>query len=67
MCRIWYRTKEIKNEIQQAVINADEKQINGTPTVIVGMNSFVGSKPYPEVKQIIINMGGKLKQTEDEQ
>ncbi len=54
-------SEEIKNEIKNGVLDADSKDIVGTPTLFIGMRKEVGVGSYPELKQIIIQEGGKEK------
>ncbi len=54
-------SEDIKKEIKQGILNADSKEIVGTPTLFIGMRKEVGIGSYPELKQIIIKEGGKEK------
>lgn len=55
-------SEEIKKEIENGVLDADSKEIVGTPTLFIGMRKEVGVGSYPELKQIIIQEGGKEKE-----
>ncbi len=54
-------SEEIKIEIKDSIADADSKEINGTPTLYIGMKKQVGIGSYPEFKQIVIEQGGKEK------
>ena len=58
-------SEEIKKEIENGVLDADSKEIVGTPTLFIGMRKEVGVGSYPELKQIIIEEGGKEKAIHD--
>ena len=51
-------SEEIKEEIQKAVQDADNNQVEATPTLVIGMNKLMGVGSYPEFKQKIIELGG---------
>ncbi len=54
-------SEEIKNEIASSIADADSKQVDGTPTLFIGMRKVVGAGSYPEMRNIVIEQGGKLK------
>lgn len=58
-------SEEIKNEIKSSVADADSKQVDGTPTLFIGMRKVVGAGSYPEMRNIVIEQGGKLKDTNE--
>lgn len=58
-------SEKIKKEIENGVLDADSKEIVGTPTLFIGMRKEVGVGSYPELKQIIIEEGGKEKAIHD--
>ncbi|MBE7705318.1 MAG: hypothetical protein E7Z90_05860 [Cyanobacteria bacterium SIG29] len=47
-------TEEIKNSI----IDADSKEIYGTPTLYIGLKKQIGVDSYPTFKQLVIEQGG---------
>ncbi len=49
---------EIETEIKDGIADADSKEINGTPTLFIGMRKEIGVGSYPELKQVIIDEGG---------
>ncbi len=55
------RSEAIKEEIEKSIKEADTKKVDGTPTMFIGMRKLVGIGSYPELKQIIIQQGGKEK------
>ena len=55
----------MKEELKTAVADADSKEINGTPTLYVGMKKLVGVGSYPEFKQTVIEQGGIEKKQHD--
>lgn len=58
-------SEEIKTELINSVLEADSKQVDGTPTLFIGMKKLVGVGSYFEVKNVIIEQGGKLRNTND--
>ena len=52
---------EVKQEITDSIKFADSRNINGTPTIFIGVRRILGVNSYPEFKQIIIEQGGKEK------
>lgn len=52
---------EIKKELEDAVLDADSKEVYGTPTLFIGMKRQIGIESYPDFKQLIIEQGGKEK------
>ena len=48
----------MKKELEEAVADADSRDINGTPTLFVGMKKLIGTGSYPEFKQVVIEQGG---------
>ena len=56
---------EMKEELKAAVADADSKEINGTPTLYVGMKKLIGVGSYPEFKQTVIEQGGIEKKQHD--
>ncbi len=54
-------SEAINNEIAQSIKEADSKQIDGTPTIYIGIRKIVGIGSYPELKKLVIEQGGKEK------
>lgn len=52
-------SKEVEQEIKDSIKLADSKQINGTPTIYIGLRKILGINSYPNFKQIIIEQGGR--------
>jgi len=52
---------EVMQKLSAEIDEAYKKGINGTPAIVIGDNVYIGIKPYPEFKKIILeNMpGGK--------
>jgi hypothetical protein len=55
-------SEEIKQELANSIKEADEKSINGTPTLFIGMKRILGVNSYPELRNMVIEQGGKEKQ-----
>ncbi len=59
-------SEEIKNKVIEAVKDADSKEVNGTPTMFIGIKRILGSGgSYPELKQIVLEQGGREKPNHD--
>ncbi len=58
-------SEEIKQEIQESIKGADERNVVGTPTIFVGIKNLMGVNSYPEFKQFIIEQGGREKADHD--
>lgn len=56
---------EVENKIKEFIKEADNREINGTPTIFVGMQKLMGVSSYPEFKKFIIEHGGKEKVNHD--
>ncbi len=56
---------KVANKIKEFVAEADRREINGTPTIIIGMQKLLGVSSYPEFKKLIIEHGGKEKANHD--
>ncbi len=54
-------SEEIKQEITDSIKSADERNINGTPTLFIGMRYMNGVGSYPELKEVVIEQGGREK------
>ena len=52
---------KIKKEIEDSIADADSKDVVGTPTLYIGIRKLMGVGSYLELKQIIIQSGGKEK------
>ena len=52
----------VKEEIKQSIAEADSNEVFGTPTLFVGLKRQTGVNSYPELKQLVIEQGGKLKE-----
>lgn len=46
-----------KKRIEQDIKSADELKINGTPTIVINGQLYIGLKPYYELKDILIKAG----------
>ena len=55
-------SEEVKQEITNSIKEADSKEVYGTPTLFIGLKRQTGVKSYPELKQMVIEQGGKLKE-----
>ncbi len=56
-------SQEIKDELLSSIKEADEKEVDGTPTMFIGIKRILGSGgAYPDLKQIVIEQGGIEKQ-----
>ena len=54
-------SNEIKEEIKKSIEFADSKNVDGTPTLYIGIRKILGISSYPELKKIVIEQGGKEK------
>lgn len=54
-------SEEIKQEIQKSIQDADSKEINVTPTLFIGIKKQLGVSSYPQLRETVIEQGGKLK------
>ena len=54
-------SEEVMKEIQDGIQEADSKQITGTPTIFIGIRRLDGIGTYPDLKNIIIEQGGREK------
>ncbi|MBQ8887460.1 MAG: DsbA family protein [Candidatus Gastranaerophilales bacterium] len=52
----------VKEEIKQSIAEADSKEVYGTPTIFVGLKRILGAGTYPELRQTVIEQGGKVKE-----
>ncbi len=59
-------SKEIEEELQNSILEADSKEIIGTPTLFVGMKKVMGVSSYPALKNTVIEQGGREKQSEQQ-
>ena len=55
-------SEEMKEEIQNSIKEADSKEINVTPTLFIGMKKQLGVNSYPDLRQTVLEQGGKLKE-----
>ena len=55
-------SEEIKKELENSILEADSKGVDGTPTLFINMKKQLGVGSYPDFKAIIIEQGGKEKQ-----
>lgn len=51
-------SEEVAKEIANNIKMADAENINGTPTLFIGMRRVMGVNSYPEFRQWIIEQGG---------
>ena len=58
-------SEEIAQEIKQSIDEADSKAIDSTPTLFIGMKKTVGVGPFPAFRQMILEEGGILKETNE--
>ena len=58
-------SEEIKEEIKKSILEADSKEVNATPTLFIGMKRQLGIGSYNELKQIVLEQGGKLKNIDE--
>lgn len=58
-------SEEIMQEIKDSIALADSKEIQGTPTLYIGMKKIVGVGKYQEFKDMIIENGGREKPDHD--
>lgn len=56
---------KVANKIKEFIAEADSREINGTPTIIIGMQKLLGVSSYPEFKKFVISHGGKEKANHD--
>lgn len=54
-------SEEIKTEIKDSIAEADSKDIQGTPTIYIGMKRIMGVGSYEEFKKTVIENGGREK------
>lgn len=54
-----FESKDITAEISKELEQAEELEINATPTMIINGEKVVGVKPYYELKEILIKHGAK--------
>lgn len=54
-------SEEVAKELENSVLDADGKEIFGTPTLFIGIKRQDGVGSYPELKAVIIEQGGKEK------
>ena len=54
-------SEEVKEEIKKSILEADSKEVNATPTLFIGMKKQLGVGSYTDLKQMVIEQGGKLK------
>ena len=58
-------SEEIKEEIKKSILEADSKEVNATPTLFIGMKKQLGIGSYNELKQMVLEQGGKLKSIDE--
>lgn len=58
-------SEEIKQEVKDSIAEADTKDIQGTPTMFIGIKRVMGVDSYPDFKQIVIEQGGREKADHD--
>ena len=51
----------VSEEIKNSILDADSKEINATPTIYIGIKKQLGVGSYPDLKQVVIQQGGKEK------
>lgn len=54
-------SQETKDKLKTDIEKAEEQNINGTPTIIIGMHKSLGIMPYYELKDKLIKMGASEK------
>ncbi len=54
-------SEKIKEEILKSIEDANAKEVVGTPTMFIGIRKLVGIGSYPDLKDIVIQQGGKEK------
>lgn len=54
-------SEAIHNEIKESIKDADNKKVNGTPTMFIGIRKLMGVDSYFDFKNIIIQQGGREK------
>ncbi len=55
-------SEAIKKELEDSILEADSKEVNGTPTLFINMKKHLGIGSYPDFKALITEQGGKEKQ-----
>ena len=58
-------SEEIKEEIKKSILVADSKEVSATPTLFIGLKKQLGVSTYQDLKQIVIEQGGKLKEVNE--
>ncbi|MCR5262202.1 MAG: thioredoxin domain-containing protein [Candidatus Gastranaerophilales bacterium] len=54
-------SQEIKDELKKDIDEALEKQIEGTPTIIINLKKTTGNIPYLDLKERLLNSGATEK------
>jgi len=54
-----FNSETTSKEIEDELINADNLEIDSTPTMIINGETVVGVKPYYELKEILVKHGAK--------
>ncbi len=54
-------SEEIKQQVKDSIAEADTKNVEGTPTMFIGIKQVTGINSYPEFKQTVIEQGGREK------
>ncbi len=52
---------DVKKEVEASIKEGDLREINGTPTLFIGLKKLFGIGSYPEFKEIVIEQGGREK------
>lgn len=54
-----FESKDVTEEISKELIQAEELEIDATPTMVINGEKIVGVKPYYELKDILIKHGAR--------
>ena len=54
-------SEKVNKEIEKSIKLADEKDVIGTPTIYIGMKKLLGINSYPDFKNLVKELGGRVK------
>ena len=54
-------SEAVKKELEKSIQNAQDKGVDGTPSLQIGMKQMLGVGTYPEFVKAIAEQGGKVK------
>ena len=54
-----FESNETTKEIEQELLNAENLEIDATPTMYINGEKVVGVKPYYKLKEILVKNGAK--------